>query len=590
MSVRYSGRINPDPTVNVAAGSSRAAAAVEAVVTTSSSTTLFLKPDGTRFTHQQFLESTPWERASLMFMDNSPVYLSKIEYEPEESIDVAAAATYVVSEPALVGCSQSHESLDSSAAHQQPSPCCEVAAVVVHSKPAEPPPLRRSTSKKKKKKTVSFKNGSSKIMSNPAEKTKHKSRGGGIRNKVEARRRSEPCITTTTLDGSPRKIGPNSRYQILTKKLAYGGSAEIMRAYDCERKRDVVIKYQAHKSLRGRQAQREYSFYKLLRSVWKEERRRYSRGYKCVVQVFSQFTMNSGLKHCIVMEMANMGSLLELLQARGGIQDYELARSMFNDMAEALNFLHLCDIAHRDVKLDNFLVFKSHNSRKLTVKLCDLGFATYFTKNSHDDESCGSPHYAAPEVLTGRLYSPPKIDVWSLGVTLFALNYGTLPFVDNCNMSEIHAYIDNVIAGRISKVRSPTCGQETELRKHIAFHDLVNSMLCNNPMRRLSMPEVLEHSWTTGKCLRSLQIEDDAANQQPNYNAPTITHSSVDRIMEEHHNLISCVTTANQQTISHSADDTSLKNASSSSPTAFSPLPAEEKMKKKKKNFMTTFF
>ena len=456
---------------------------------------------------------TPWERASHVFLISSNL---GVDHDDDYDEDEIASAKIVASEPALLSRSQSFD--ETTSASSPPTQHRNEPPRSSH----RPQPQKEE---KKNRKTASFKDGSRIENRNNNRKKKKKHQ------KLAVRRRSEPYIASGSAGGKSRSIGPNSRYVILEAKMARGNYAHIMRAYDSKLKCDVVIKCQKINSARGLQAHREYSFYKILESVWNDDpTSSYERGYQCIVQVFSQFSIQSGLKHCIVMEMANEGSLLEFLQkTAGGVQDYETARSMFNDMAESVHFLHRCNIAHRDIKPDNFLVFQDLATRKLTVKVCDLGYATYFTKSSRDTESCGSLHYAAPEILFNNVYSPPKLDVWSLGVTLFALNYGVLPFMDRrSTMENTQSYAQNVVAGRIIETRAPE--DALELRTYLALKDLIRSMLCQVPESRFDMDQVLSHPWTTGECIRRRpkSFSENSPISDEIYEVPTC--SSVDSV------------------------------------------------------------
>ena len=82
-------------------------------------------------------------------------------------------------------------------------------------------------------------------------------------------------------------------------------------------------------------------------------------------------------------------------------------------------------VVHRDLKPENLLL-----DAKSNVKIADFGLSNVMRDGHFLKTSCGSPNYAAPEVISGKLYSGPEVDVWSCGVILYALLCGSLPFDD----------------------------------------------------------------------------------------------------------------------------------------------------------------
>ncbi len=92
---------------------------------------------------------------------------------------------------------------------------------------------------------------------------------------------------------------------------------------------------------------------------------------------------------------------------------------------------------HRDLKPENLLLDENRS-----IKIIDFGFGNNFTINGLLDTFCGSPFYAAPEMILGKKYEGPEVDMWSLGVILFALLCGHLPFDDD-NMKELYKKISS---------------------------------------------------------------------------------------------------------------------------------------------------
>ena len=102
-------------------------------------------------------------------------------------------------------------------------------------------------------------------------------------------------------------------------------------------------------------------------------------------------------------------------------------KSYIKDILTIIHSLHSINIIHWDIKPENLLLDKN----KKTIKLVDFGLGRFYNLNSKIDTACGSPCYAPPEMLSKLKYDPLKADVWSLGIVLFAMLSGYLPFDDD---------------------------------------------------------------------------------------------------------------------------------------------------------------
>lgn len=123
------------------------------------------------------------------------------------------------------------------------------------------------------------------------------------------------------------------------------------------------------------------------------------------------------------METNSGDELYNYLSHHGPIEP-SMVQKIFTQLVGAVSYVHSKSCVHRDLKLENILLDKNEN-----VKLCDFGFTReYEGKSSYLQTWCGTVCYSAPEMLKGEKYAGEKVDVWSLGVILYALLCGELPF------------------------------------------------------------------------------------------------------------------------------------------------------------------
>ncbi|KAM7085133.1 serine/threonine-protein kinase SIK3 isoform 3-T3 [Molossus nigricans] len=177
----------------------------------------------------------------------------------------------------------------------------------------------------------------------------------------------------------------------------------------------------------------------------------------------------------LVTEYASGGEIFDHLVAHGRMAEKE-ARRKFKQIVAAVFFCHCRNIVHRDLKAENLLL-----DANLNIKIADFGFSNLFTPGQLLKTWCGSPPYAAPELFEGKEYDGPKVDIWSLGVVLYVLVCGALPF-DGSTLQNLRA---RVLSGkfRIPFFMSTEC-------EHLIRH-----MLVLDPGKRLSMEQICKHKW-----------------------------------------------------------------------------------------------
>ncbi|CAH2061951.1 unnamed protein product, partial [Iphiclides podalirius] len=177
----------------------------------------------------------------------------------------------------------------------------------------------------------------------------------------------------------------------------------------------------------------------------------------------------------LVMEYASGGEVFDYLVLHGRMKEKE-ARAKFRQIVSAVQYCHQKRIIHRDLKAENLLL-----DGEMNIKIADFGFSNEFTPGSKLDTFCGSPPYAAPELFQGKKYDGPEVDVWSLGVILYTLVSGSLPF-DGSTLRELR---ERVLRGkyRIPFYMSTDC------------ENLLKKFLVLNPAKRASLENIMRDKW-----------------------------------------------------------------------------------------------
>ncbi|KAG5852919.1 hypothetical protein ANANG_G00067630 [Anguilla anguilla] len=177
----------------------------------------------------------------------------------------------------------------------------------------------------------------------------------------------------------------------------------------------------------------------------------------------------------IVTEYAKNGEMFDYLTSNGRMSEGE-ARKKFWQILTAVDYCHRHHIVHRDLKTENLLLDANMN-----IKLADFGFGNFYNSGEALSTWCGSPPYAAPEVFEGKEYEGPQLDIWSLGVVLYVLVCGSLPF----DGASLPALRQRVTEGRF---RIPFfMSQDCE--------NLIRKMLVVDPAKRISIAQIKQHRW-----------------------------------------------------------------------------------------------
>ncbi|KAL4883850.1 hypothetical protein BJY04DRAFT_226194 [Aspergillus karnatakaensis] len=175
----------------------------------------------------------------------------------------------------------------------------------------------------------------------------------------------------------------------------------------------------------------------------------------------------------LVLEYVEGGELFDYVSNHGPLPEEEAVR-LFRQIIAGLGYCHRFNICHRDLKPENILLDGDHN-----VKLADFGMAALQPAGHWLNTSCGSPHYAAPEIIYGRKYRGDRADIWSCGIILYALLTGFLPF----DGGDLHTTLQLVRKG--DYMIPPNISDEAA--------DLIQRILQKRPDDRISMKEIWRH-------------------------------------------------------------------------------------------------
>ncbi|AWO98580.1 putative MAP/microtubule affinity-regulating kinase 4 [Scophthalmus maximus] len=249
----------------------------------------------------------------------------------------------------------------------------------------------------------------------------------------------------------------------LLKTIGKGNFAKVKLARHILTGREVAIKIIDKTQLNPTSLQKLFREVRIMKTL----------NHPNIVQLFEVIETEKTLY--LIMEYASGGEVFDYLVARGRMKEKE-ARAKFRQIVSAVHYCHQKNIVHRDLKAENLLLDADAN-----IKIADFGFSNEFTAGSKLDTFCGSPPYAAPELFQGKKYDGPEVDIWSLGVILYTLVSGSLPF-DGQNLKELR---ERVLRGkyRVPFYMSTDC--EGILRRFLVL----------NPAKRCSLEQIMKDKW-----------------------------------------------------------------------------------------------
>jgi len=205
--------------------------------------------------------------------------------------------------------------------------------------------------------------------------------------------------------------------------------------------------------------------------------------HKNIIRVYEILAVSDGRVY-IVMDFGKKGDLLRYIQKNNAL-DANIAQRMFHQLSSAVAYCHELGYCHRDLKCENVLL-----ENDLSVKLTDFGFARQIEYDENGEivlsrTFCGSAAYAAPEIIQGHAYDPRKHDSWSLGVILYIIVCGSMPYDD----SNVRKMLKEQLKTR---VRFPSrCAQSLDSE----IKDIIYRLICIDPKQRMNVSMLHLHKW-----------------------------------------------------------------------------------------------
>lgn len=209
----------------------------------------------------------------------------------------------------------------------------------------------------------------------------------------------------------------------------------------------------------------------------------------------------------MVMEYVSGGELFDYIVKKGKLKEAE-ARRFFQQIISGVAYCHRHQVVHRDLKPENLLLDGNFN-----VKVADFGLSNMMQDGEFLRTSCGSPNYAAPEVISGKLYAGPEVDYWSCGVILYALLVGSLPFDDE----HVPTLFRKIKSGVFHVPNTVSPGAES----------LIRGLLQVDPIKRIDADGVKDHEWFKKDLASYLFPEED------DHDASLIDLEAVEEVCEK---------------------------------------------------------
>lgn len=259
----------------------------------------------------------------------------------------------------------------------------------------------------------------------------------------------------------------NKDYYEISKRIGKGCFGKVYLATQLLTNTSVALKVISKTSIKNKDTRRKIE--KEVDILKRINNNRY------VIRLFEVFEDSENV--FLVFEYIEKGDLVKYFKKNPLFEEQEL-KVFFKKIILGIKYLHKNKILHRDIKLDNILL-----NKKMEPKICDFGISSIYNKNKPILDTGGTPAYLAPEVIKSEGLISPKSDVWSLGVLLYLLTFGTVPFKSD----DMQVLYNKIIIGRFS---FPDCDFISP-----ELVDLIEMMIVEDIDSRISIDSMLQHEW-----------------------------------------------------------------------------------------------
>ncbi|GAB6026189.1 NUAK SNF1-like kinase 2 [Chamberlinius hualienensis] len=274
-----------------------------------------------------------------------------------------------------------------------------------------------------------------------------------------------------------------NRFDII-RKLGQGTYGKVQLAVNKDTGEEVAIK-----TIRKSKIETEQDLVRIQREIQIMS----SVQHPHIIHIYEVFENKE--KIVLVMEYASGGELYDYLSYKKFLEEHE-ARRVFRQVAAAVYYCHKNMICHRDLKLENILLDEKGNA-----KIADFGLSNVFNDKNFLNTFCGSPLYASPEIVQGTPYFGPEVDCWSLGVLLYTLVYGAMPF-DGSNFKRL--------------VKQISEGDYYEPKELSDASSLIRKMLTVSPTKRANIDYICTDEWVdTGEEVALVTIAEEFCQLMP---------------------------------------------------------------------------
>lgn len=316
-------------------------------------------------------------------------------------------------------------------------------------------------------------------------------------------------------------IGTIDKAYVLEKEIGKGGTSTV---YLARKKNENYKKTYAIKLLNSdisvedqeRLLSAEFVVFQKLQALEEEKQFNIEKIHKRIIQIYmvskGEFVDSKGKQsqvNYIVMENASKGEFLDYINVdtKKGFTEKE-SRFIFKQILKSVYCFHLADLCHRDLKSENFMV-----DDNFQIKLCDFGFSSKISSKQQLSTPCGTHYYKAPELWGSNLaYDGIKVDIFALGIILFTINFGFLPFNSAQNrhinyrklrQKQYSEFWKNIFSNSMCSLK--TISNE--------FKDLFQKMTMHDSCNRPDIKEILNHPWFSLDTASSDEIKCELQNR-----------------------------------------------------------------------------